>query len=120
MKIGLIALQRLQAGYDDVGWDISDSNFHKFRHITIHLSALVGKISSLCEQLDHSNARSEFIEMERSRDVLRSAASNIMFHVAQIANLADFELGSAMLDRYAENAKRFAPESVFASLNQEA
>lgn len=118
MKRGLSALQALQAGYDEVGWDISDPKFHKYRHIAIHLSSLVGQVSSVCEGLDHKDARGEPINMEHCRDELRGVVSNIVFHMAQLANLTNFELGDAVLDRYAENAKRFAPDSDFASINK--
>ena len=116
MKQGLRALQLLQSEYDKVGWDISDPAFHKFRHIAIHLGALTGAISGLCERLDHADARKELIDMKDHAAVLRDIASNIMFHMAQLANLSNFDLYESMVDRYRTNAKRFAPTSQFATL----
>jgi hypothetical protein len=117
MARGLRALQALQDRYDQVGWDISDPPFRKYRHICAHLSALVGKLSDLCERLDHSDAKGEAIDMQDYAGEIRESASNITFHMAQIANMGMFDLHEAMLDRYATNAKRFAPNSIFVSIN---
>ena len=116
---GLVALQELQRRYDAVGWEISEPRYHKFRHICLHLSALVGRLSDLCERLDHDDSAGRLARFDESQSqTLRDTVSNVVFHMAQLANLDEFMLDDVMRQRYAKNARRFAPNSEFVRLDQ--
>lgn len=117
LRMGLRSLQVLQDEYDRVGWHLSNPPFRKYRHICLHLSVLVGRLSALSEKLDHTEADGASVNLSDYSEELEQTTSNIVFHLAQIANLANFELYDAMVDRYSANARRFAPQSVFAFLD---
>jgi hypothetical protein len=113
---GLRALQDLQRLYDDEMWDISDPLFSKLRHIHIHLSNTIGKLARAIEPLDHHDHRSEAFEIQSINEVMGPLVADLLIHAAQISTVINRDLPEVLMDRYRNNAQRFAPESDFTKL----
>ncbi len=113
---GLRALQDLQRRYDEEMWDISDPAFSKLRHIHIHLSNTVGKLARAIEPLDHHDHRSERFDIRSVDQAIAPLVADLLIHAAQIGSILDRDLPELLIDRYRQNALRFAPESDFANL----
>lgn len=117
---GFQALQLLQAEYDAVGWHISDPPFEKLRHISFHFAIMAGQVSSICEAGEHkanaSSAGTSAVDVLESRDGLKFVVADMLFHAAQLANLLNLTLEECLIERYSTNARKFAPDSQFASL----
>jgi hypothetical protein len=116
---GLVALCRLQALYDEVGWRIQEPSWAKTRHIMLHLMKVTAHVAGLVESVEHAEERGDPPTSEAFRAVLqehRRVAADLAFHAAQLANLGDFDLADEVRALYRENAARFAPDSPFADL----
>lgn len=116
---GLQAVQRLQAAYDEVGWRVQDPSWAKARHILYHLVSATAKVSSLIEGVEHAVERGVTPSSEEFSTTLGEhsrLAAELVFHGAQLANIAGDDLGTLLQTLWRENAQRFAPDSVFAAL----
>jgi transposase len=111
---GLGALQRIQELYDAEMWDMDGPTHAKVRHIHIHLSKTVGRLASLIEAADHDDFHGRYSGGSDNQEVANLIADMLM-HAAQLADAYDVDLPSALATRYRSNARRFAPESRFAS-----
>jgi len=120
VKNGLEALQLLQAEYDAIGWRISDPAFEKFRHIALHLTIMAGRFSAVCEAGEHEATASpegtSTVNLLKFEETVKVEVADMLFHAAQLANLVNLTLHSCLMERYATNASRFAPDSKFASI----
>lgn len=121
LSTGLQALRVLQRRYDEVGWRIQDPSWAKTRHIMLHLVSVTAEVAKLVEGVEHADERGEAPTSQAFEAVLfenRRIAADLLFHAAQFANLADFDLAEELRSLYATNAARFAPNSEFASLTE--
>jgi hypothetical protein len=117
---GTAALARLQGQYDADMWEIAEPPFADIRHIHIHLSITIGKIARLIEPRDHRVYRGETPDVTEMADELEPILADLLIHAGQIANLCQRDLGRMLRARYAQNAARFAPQSVFADAARDA
>jgi len=120
--LGFRSAQDIQQQYDKVGWRMSEPEFRKFRHIAIHLSKYVGKLSEIAEQWEHAVyddgiGESGVVIASKAEDIA-SAVGSLIYHSAQLSSLAGLQMSVCFLDRLTANAIRFAPESVFTKLTE--
>lgn len=116
-QTGLRAAQQLQSMYDAVGWQIEEPAWAKLRHILLHLTKINAQIAELVEPLEHRAHAGSEIDATVLRIQLRAHANigaDLLFHAAQIANLAEADLGEEFETLHRTNARRFAPDSDFA------
>jgi NTP pyrophosphatase (non-canonical NTP hydrolase) len=108
-----------QAGYDAVGWRIQEPSWAKARHLLYHLLSATTEVALLVEEAEHAEERGEPLDSSDFNQRLASRAeipATLLFHAAQLANLADLDLGLELARLYHRNAQRFAPDSMFAAL----
>lgn len=116
---GLEGLVDVQHDYDEVGWHIQNPASAKLRHIVLHLTATIGKLSAICEGQEHHEHNDPDATGEEVREALAQHTPQIAHLVtsaAQLADLAGIDLGDTVSTAFVTNAKRFAPESEFAHL----
>ena len=119
---GMRSAQLLQAAYDDVGWRIQEPSWAKTRHMLYHLMKVTAELAVLVEAVEHAEddgdttSSTEFNLQLREH---RHPAADLDFHAAQIANLANVDLGAELVQLWARNAERFAPDSAFADISIE-
>ncbi|MDQ1068781.1 hypothetical protein [Streptomyces canus] len=118
---GLAAVRELQAQYDVVGWQIKNPEYAKIRHVLLHLMKITADVAAIVEHVEHC-VQNEVDPEEISRDFAVTIkdrgdiAGDLLFHAAQFANLGDYDLADQLIQVYARNSKRFAPDSPFADL----
>ena len=113
----LALLQRIQQLYDTEMWEVESPAFAKLRHIQLHLSVAVGKISAALEKLDHLAYRDETpTDLTDLHVTLQPVLADLVIYSLQFANVGASDLGELLKRRYQQNAKRFAPASQFADL----
>ena len=117
----LDTLRALQAGYDDVGWNIQSPLSSKFRHMLYHLRDALGALDRLVEANEHA----EHAGRPPSDDDIRAMihangmlVADLLFGVLQLAELGDINTAGALRDMWARNARQFAPDSPYADLTQ--
>lgn len=116
---GLRSVCELQARYDEVGWRIQDPSWAKARHVMLHLMKITADLAGIVETVEHADERGEPPTSEAFNAVLhehRRLAADLVFHAAQLANLAEFDIGAELVELYVTNAGRFAPNSEFVAL----
>jgi len=119
---GASAIQQLQDEYDKVGWQIKDPTWAKARHLLYHLMSATTELALLVEDVEHAEVRGEVVTSEDFNEKLAkhsSISANLLFHAAQIANMAGVDLGAELVRLQARNAQRFAPNTPFAELQVE-
>ncbi|BDT94137.1 hypothetical protein IFM12275_41130 [Nocardia sputorum] len=115
---GLTAAQQVQRLYDDVGWQIENPSWAKLRHILLHLTKINAEIGALIEPIEHAEhhgetpSEAEFLKKLREESHI---VGDLIFHAAQIANMAGVKLADEFNALHRRNARRFAPDSEFAS-----
>lgn len=117
---GGAAIQELQAAYDEVGWRIQEPTWAKARHLLYHLMSATTELALLVEEVEHAVDRGETVSSDEFNKTIAEHASicaHLVFHAAQIANLADANLGTELVKLHHGNAQRFAPDSEFARLD---
>lgn len=118
--IGLRKLQLLQKSYDEVGWRMKTPEFRKYRHIVIHLSQIVGRLSGYAEGWEHlafdKGAGEEGVQISDSDDTIYFAIGDLIYHATQLATLIGRDVSLGFVDKINKNATRFAPESDFARI----
>ncbi|SDG80461.1 hypothetical protein SAMN05216553_111333 [Lentzea fradiae] len=116
-EVGLRSLQEVQKLYDDDMWEIDDPKFANLRHVHLHLSVTVGKLAKVVEPNDHKSYRSEQVDVPSLGEELSPVLADLVMHAAQIANMLGGDLGRMLVNRYKQNAARFAPDSDFAKID---
>lgn len=117
----LNTLRDVQAGYDAVGWRVSDPKTAKFRHICLHLMDATAKLAMVAEHNDHQEDAGRPISDEQFRSDLHEhglLVAELVFSILQIAEIGDIDLGAAYSDMLARNAGCFAPTSEYAKLSR--
>lgn len=115
---GLSALTQIIRLHDQDLWQVSDPPFAKLRHIHTHLSKCTGQLAGIVEPLDHfadSHGDSALASEEWAED-LAPIVADLLIHAAQLADLANLDIGDALRSRWQRNAAKFAPSSEFAAL----
>lgn len=118
---GAAAIQRLQAEYDVVAWQIQAPGWAKARHLLYHLLAVTSELARIVERLEHAQHGGEAVTEDEFTTALAARAdlaAKLAFHAAQVANLAGTDLGTALLRLQIGGAQRLAPSSVFALLGE--
>lgn len=111
------AISEIQKRYDEVAWEIDKSEIDKLIHIHLHLSRTIGKLATICENIDHKRRVSDVsISDIEDKLTIRDISADLIHHSSQISNLFGYELGSVVLDRYRRNSLRFAPDSEFSEI----
>lgn len=79
-------LQKLQASMDEKYWDHEgDSDMENIRHVTLHLTKLIGKMATYCEAAEHDkNPSSDQIKNECIPDLL--------MHSLRLANILNVDV----------------------------
>lgn len=119
---GLTAVCELQARYDVVGWQITSPEYAKIRHVLLHLMKITADVAAIVEHVEHS-VHNEVDPEEIARDFATTVkdrgdiAGDLLFHAAQFANLGNYDLADQLVQVYARNAKRFAPDTPFAEMS---
>lgn len=119
---GGAAIREIQGRYDDVGWRIQEPTWAKARHLLYHLLAATTELALLVEEVEHGEERGDVVSSEEFNALVAkhpSICATLVFHAAQLANMADLDLGAELSRMYHRNAQRFAPETPFASLDVE-
>lgn len=114
------AIQQLQAAYDEVGWRIQEPSWAKARHLLYHLLSATTELALLVEEVEHAEDRGETVtsdEFIKTISEHASVSAHLLFHAAQIANMAGADLGAELVKLHHGNAQRFAPDSGFAQLD---
>lgn len=117
---GLAAVQKIQQGYDKVGWRMSEPEFRKLRHIFIHLSKGMGALANVTEHWEHDafdrGLGEAGISVKEGREVIKSLVGDLVYHSAQLSSMVELDLASCFFEKISQNATRFAPDSVFPSI----
>lgn len=114
-------LRAVQNAYDEVGWRVSEPLSAKYRHICLHLVDVVAQFAHIAERNDHleddGGPMDDAVLAERVKEhgILQA---ELMFSLLQLASIGDVDIPTALHDLYARNARHFAPDSVFAELEQ--
>jgi hypothetical protein len=111
---GLDAAQVLQERYDEVGWELGDSSHEKLRHLCLHLAKTVGIVAAVSEQFDHragDGTPPTDGEVAEELKLISGRAADLASFAAQIATLAEANLGELFIGRVRENVERLAPDS---------
>jgi hypothetical protein len=111
---GLTQAQRLQREYDEVGWRVDDSAADKYRHIMLHLARTLGLLAGVAEQHDHRLDAGDVVTDQQVADDIEAEIGRIadlVSYAAQVATIANKDLGAVFLQRLADNAARWAPGS---------
>lgn len=119
---GLRSVQGLQRAYDSVGWRLQEPTWAKTRHLLYHLVAIVNELAVLIEAVEHAADDDILVSSEDFRVTLAAHSTvpgHLVFHAAQLANIAGTHLGEELMRVWAENARRFAPTSEFARLDHD-
>lgn len=99
-------LQQMQADYDSRYWEVSDSDFEKTRHITLHMGKLLGKLTGYCERKEHHKNFSKGISTEQ---VVEEVIPDMLVYALQLANIFNVKIDEQYLRRLEENKKRLRP-----------
>ncbi len=95
VNAGGAAIQEIQAAYDAVGWRIQEPTWAKARHLLYHVLSSTTELALLVEGVEHAEERGETTSSEEFNEVLREhsrVCATLLFHAAQIANMADVNL----------------------------
>src|SRR5664279_5553799 len=107
-NVGLAAVQELQQQYDAVGWQISEPNYAKARHVLLHLIKITSRLAALVEHVEHvaSSRKGSDLEVSFAAELgqHRDIAAHLLFHSAQLANLAEADLTYELATLYRANA----------------
>ena len=93
-------IQKIQAEYDKLYWQHNNPEFEKIRHITLHISKLLGKLAEYCEKTEHG----DIIDKSKITD---QVIPDLVFYSVQLSNLLELDLGDAYMKRIEENKKIF-------------
>ncbi|WP_152991402.1 hypothetical protein [Frankia sp. R43] len=123
VRTSLESVKIIQEAYDEVGWQIKDPALAKVRHMLLHLMKVTTEVAVIVEDAEHrlhdgtpaDEVGAHFTERIAQRGDI---AGHLLFHAAQLANIGSYNLGQQLLEVYAENSQRFAPNSVFVGIDQ--
>jgi NTP pyrophosphatase (non-canonical NTP hydrolase) len=93
-------IQKIQAEYDQLYWQHNNPEFEKIRHITLHITKLLGKLAEYCEKTEHGDVIDKI-------KVKEQVIPDLLFYSAQLSNLLELDLGDAYMKRIEENKKIF-------------
>jgi hypothetical protein len=97
--VNLLEAQTAQRVFDERHWDIEDDDFHKIRHITLHLTVLLGKLGRYCERIEHGAPTD-------ARIVVDEVTPDLLIYGLQLANIFDSNLEDLYRARLAANRER--------------
>ena len=109
MSLNLKEIQTLQEKYDSELFDLNTApDFEKIRHICLHISCTLGKLSRFCEKKEHvlfKNRPGDTAPLENK--VSEEIIPDLLIHSAQLANILGDNLEELFKNRMASNLERF-------------
>lgn len=93
-------IQKIQEEYDQLYWQHNTPEFEKIRHITLHISKLLGKLGEYCEKTEHGDIVDKI-------KIKEQVIPDLVFYSAQLSNLLGLDLGDSYLKRIEDNKKIF-------------
>ncbi len=97
----LTELQQYQRDYDKNFYEINSPDFHKIRHILLHLTKTNGKLAAYCEAKEHRVNQNTSLDFEFSEEII----PDLLLYALQLANIFEVDLDEAYLKHLEANKK---------------
>jgi NTP pyrophosphatase (non-canonical NTP hydrolase) len=101
MKHSLLELDKILQEFEQDYWVATDSKKGKTRHITLHITKLLGKLGSISEKWEHGfdkDANEELIKTDITPDLL--------MYALMLARLHNFDLEESFMKRLEVNKRK--------------
>lgn len=94
-------LQKQLVEFEKLAWDAPADEAGKFRHITLHLGKLLGKISTVAERREH-RLDPDLVQIKEE------VIPDLLYYALCLADLYDVDLEEAFIKRLQANEVRVA------------